>query len=350
MANYNPGTGKWNTSSGTGEFDSRQEAEQWESVHGSGSSGGNSAAGIFDLIWGLFRLIPKFIGLLIGAFVSVLMRFGVAGKVMLTLLATFGTFLLLTIFASAFVDTENIFVSIALILLSALVGFWFWVKHYKALKQMPNSQFIKHATTSVMIVFWGTILLYILYGILLSSVKITPAHLYLSWAAFIIPFAVAAFYWVRKVNSYKSIATDSMVQPEVAKVAKVEKFEKFEKFEKKPPVTAPASTGARYAKGDHIWARWSGDGNLYFAVIENVSNNSLRVTYYDNVVEEVSKNNVFSLEEALNSGLRLHGNWQDGGSFYPCIILKQKSNTVRVKYTQDNVEEELPYQGLVFIK
>jgi hypothetical protein len=100
---------------------------------------------------------------------------------------------------------------------------------------------------------------------------------------------------------------------------------------------------------DLNWARWSGDGNLYFASITEVSGNTVSVCYYDGTEEDVEKKDTFNLVEALNAGLFPHGNWQGAGSFYPCEILKLGEDSVIVRY-EDGVEENMPYEWLVFLR
>ncbi|MDR0443609.1 MAG: hypothetical protein LBH44_09405 [Treponema sp.] len=100
---------------------------------------------------------------------------------------------------------------------------------------------------------------------------------------------------------------------------------------------------------DLNWARWSGDGNLYFVTLLGVSGNTVSVRYYDGTEEDVDKKNTFNLVEALNAGLFPHGNWQGQGGFYLCEILKLGENSVLVKY-EDGVEENMPYEWLVFLR
>jgi len=98
---------------------------------------------------------------------------------------------------------------------------------------------------------------------------------------------------------------------------------------------------------DLNWARWSQDGNLYFATVTAVSGNTLSIQYYDGSEDEVDRSDFFNLIEAMNSGMKPLGNWQGQGTFYPIELGPIGEDGVMVRY-EDGTEEVLPYEWLVF--
>jgi len=98
-----------------------------------------------------------------------------------------------------------------------------------------------------------------------------------------------------------------------------------------------------------FWARWSEDGNLYFANIVSTSGNNVTVSYYDGTEEVLDKSDVLNAYEALKAGLWPHGNWEGRGAFYPCEIQKMNEETVVVQY-EDGVVETMPYEWLVYLQ
>jgi len=106
--------------------------------------------------------------------------------------------------------------------------------------------------------------------------------------------------------------------------------------------------GERCSAGEHVWARWSGDGDFYFAEIISSSSKSARVMYSDASEEDVNKKDIFYLMEAQNRKLISYGNWEGRGPFYLCNPLNLKEHSIVVQYTQDGVKEEIPYSWLMF--
>ena len=112
--------------------------------------------------------------------------------------------------------------------------------------------------------------------------------------------------------------------------------------------TQPDSEENYYSAGDFIWARWSQDGNLYFAQIIGVSDSTVSVCYTDGTREDLSTDDIFYLPEALESGLTPFGDWNGGGYHYECVILEMNDTSVLVQYTEDGTQEEMPYKWLLF--
>jgi len=345
MANFNPTTGKWN-SSGGGDFNSRIEAEQRD------GSGGNFTYGSSWLtaIWKLFCLIPKLIGGAVGHLTGLLMKLGMVGKVILTALVAATVYIVVVIAfneLSFMIPVLNIILGVLMIALGLLAGVWFWMKHYQVVKQMSHGNIVKLTTQCVMICFWGAIILGTFFEILRLMGKIAKSPIGFG-GAIGIPLVVAIVYWLMKANNILDLESDDDLQADASE-EETSDTAPSKSFPDAQPTSLPADD-KRCSTGDLVWARWSGDGNLYFAGIADTSSSGVKVTFYDGVEEEVSRENIFYAGELQKSGLTPHGNWENKGSFYPCDILEFRKNSVRVKYTEDKVEEELPYQGLVFIK
>ncbi|MDL2228153.1 hypothetical protein LJC30_04625 [Odoribacter sp. OttesenSCG-928-L07] len=106
----------------------------------------------------------------------------------------------------------------------------------------------------------------------------------------------------------------------------------------------------RYTPGHCVWARLRNDGQMFFALILETTDTTVRVRYYDNKEKEISKDDILYLFEILETGMTPYGKWDGNGLFYQCDILEMNKFTLKVKYTSDNVEEELPYMRLEFIE
>ena len=98
---------------------------------------------------------------------------------------------------------------------------------------------------------------------------------------------------------------------------------------------------------DARWAKWSGDGNYYFATITDVSGSTVSVRYYDGAEEDLDESDVLNFPQMMNTRLPTYCNWQNKGDFYPCQLLQIGENGCKVKY-EDNTEEIIPYQLLIF--
>jgi len=328
MANFNPTTGKW-TDSGGGEHNSRVQAQMRGNMMDS-SSGGGFADGILGALWKFFCLIPRLLGVVIGGLCGFILKLGIVGKVAMSALAAAGALIILGVIANGvdFIDPKSIIVGIIIIALALSVGVWFWLWHYDVVKKIPYRHFVALTTQCMLICFWGPIIYYLFFSVLklFNAIKEIPIGFF---GAVGIALAGAIVYWLVKANAYKTLDYD-MEEPE--------------------PLSTPLpSNDKRYSPGDLIWARWSEDGNLYLAGIADSSATGVRVVFYDGADEEVSKEDIFYLDEVQDSGLTPYGNWKGKGTFYPCNILELRENSVLVRYTEDKVKEELPYHGLVFM-
>ncbi|MDR2894631.1 MAG: hypothetical protein LBU97_04140 [Alistipes sp.] len=198
-------------------------------------------------------------------------------------------------------------------------GAWFWIWHYDVVRQVPYRNFVSLTTLCMVICFWGTILLLIINAIW----KIGYGYS----GSILIPLAAAVALWLFKVDKYGS-GDDTMADP--------------------APTPVPAED-KRYAPGNLVWARWSGDSNLYLAKILASTATGVKVVFYDGVTEGVAPGDVLYLTEAMNAGMTPHGNWEGKGDFYRCEILNAGQISVMVRYIEDGVQERLPYDGLVFM-
>lgn len=324
MAHFNYDTGKWIANDGsahTFEADAKKV--------GGGGGAGSFESGIFATIWKIFCFIPWLLGLVIGWVCAMLLKLGITGKVILSVLVAAFTFIVLLIPINVLgwtgANAVGTITAIVALAGSLAVGAWFWLKHYDVVKQMPSRNFVALTTECMMICFWGSIGLGILFAILKFG---GSAGIGIAMA---IALIAAVGWWLFNANKYKSVEAGGTYSDPV-------------------PSPIPAA-GNRNQPGDLIWARWSQDGNLYFAGIAAGSNaGGVPVVFYDGMKEKVSGEDIFYLPEACKTDMTPHGNWEGKGGFYPCKILKFNESSLSVEYLEDGVKEELPYYGLVFMK
>jgi len=287
-----------------------------------------------------FFIIPMVLARILGFFVGIFFKMGIVGKVLLTIMfIVFALIVFSFLLGLAGVLTFNaettaaeyfeLVVLIVLLGVSVFLGiFWFWRIHYHVLKNIPISVFSHLMMISFAIVFYGSIVIGIIASLIFKNL---PGEA--GWAIGLGgSFTVGVIHWLIKSRQYGG----DYIPPEEQETAVAS--------------GAASSNVSGSPSKDMKWARWSGDGNLYYADIIGTSGNSVNVRYYDGNEEELNKSDIFSLQEAINSGLTPHGNWEGQGSFYPCNILKMGANSVLVKYTQDGVKEEMPYDRLLFIQ
>ena len=303
----------------------------WETEQQKRDREARESSGIWATIFlFIILVVPVILAKILGFIVGIFLKLGFVGKIVLTVLFVVFVLLSLTIIGAGIgivtlsshdsLAREILEGVILLVLLgiSVFLGiFWFWRKHYHTLKNMTVSEFSELVKICFAICFYGSIVLVIIFGITDKE--------HLMGLAFGIPFLIAIIYWLIITKNYQGVESSGQVQ------------------------AVSASTVSGSPSADMRWARWSEDGNLYYVTSTSASGNGVKVCYYDGSEEELNKNDIFSLSEAINSGYTPHGNWQGQGSFYPCNILKTGADTVLVKYTQDGVEEALPYEGLVFL-
>ncbi len=353
MANFNPGTGQWESKSGAS-FDNRYQAQASDDrmAQSSGSGGGDFASGMLDALFKIFVLIPKLLGLAIGGLCGLLLKMGMVGKVLLTALAAFGALLIVTLMATPLLTTDNKVVgtvlSIVMLAVAVAVGWWFWTRHHAVIKKMPYSHFVALTTRCMMICFWGPIgaSLFFVFLILANTVQKDPVG-FLAWTG--IALAVAIIYWILKTSAYDDMEFDEEQAEAAGDASSAVAAGSGVSYSAPVPTPVPAQ-GSRCSAGDIVWARWSEDGNLYMAGVAKKSDAGAEVVYYDGVREERENQDIFYFNEAQQEGLTPHGNWKNKGGFYPCEILELRKNSVLVQYTEDQVKEDLPYYGLVFMK
>jgi len=343
MANQDPTSGKWTTSSGTGSFDSRQQAMQWESVHGSNDSGGfgdgmadaigKAAGGILGKI---ILFIPYLIAFIVGSLITLILKLGIVGKVILTALTIFVVYIFVYILAYTFsvglINIRFTWLQEVLALIPAvLAGAWFWLRHYKVVKRFPWANYIALIFNSMKVFLMIPILFlvaYIVYYLLLIGALIDGTYSKVinnmaAPVAFGVAFLSAVAYWFIKLYKYREPISE---------------------------LPTPISDGMqRYSVGDLVWVPKKSGNKLYYAQIEDTTDISVKVVFYNGKKEEVNKDAVFYLDEAKQSDMNTHGNHKNGGVFYECKILQFNERSVQVKY-KDDVEEDLPYSRLMFTK
>lgn len=372
MANFNPGTQKWETSSGTGSFDSRQQAMAWENAHGKnhesfedgvmggiGDVIGNIAGSVIGFI---LKIIPYLIGFLLGSLIAVILKLKIVGKIILTAFTVSCVLSLLAIL------TPNILaLQIAAYVVAILAGAWFWFYHYNALLKLSGSYWIYISIKTALICFTGPLICGVIYlGYFLlamgGAVKGTYLSEAIAWGFIIgIPAVIAVIYWFRKI--YKGEEEDMSdvfkgdVGPTIKKTKSVSNTKtkqasancKTSDSEQSGIISDTVDSGNSFSNGEYVWARWK-DGAYYYAQITDCSSPKIKVLFYDGYKREVSCEDVFYLDDAIKSGLVPQGNWKGWNVLYPCKILDLRKDTVKIEYTEDGTIEEVAYKVLAFKK
>ena len=90
-----------------------------------------------------------------------------------------------------------------------------------------------------------------------------------------------------------------------------------------------------FSFGQTIFVRWD-DGYYYPAIVGKAFGDKIRVAYLDGDLGEVSKAHIVELQEALET-MKLEGNWQNRGGFYPGVISSRQPMTM--SYDDGDVEQ-----------
>jgi len=229
MANQDPTSGKWTTSSGTGSFDSRQQAMQWESVHGGKNSGG-FGDGMGDAIGGavgtvigkILSFIPYIIAFVIGSLITLILKLGIVGKVILTAVTIFIVYVFAYTFSAGLTNTGLAWLQEVLSwILAVLAGAWFWLMHYKVVKRFPWANYMILVFKTLKLFFIIPFLFlgaYIVYYILVtvSLIDGTYSKVINNMAApvaFGTAFLSAIIYWFRKLYKYREPEPEEQQQP-----------------------------------------------------------------------------------------------------------------------------------------
>jgi hypothetical protein len=85
-----------------------------------------------------------------------------------------------------------------------------------------------------------------------------------------------------------------------------------------PSVLAPGR--GKFGIGDFIWAKWSGDGNLYYGCITAEDTAIVEIIWHDAICEKVRKEDAYYLEEAFASGYDTVGDYKYSNHFYKCEL------------------------------
>jgi hypothetical protein len=238
MANYNPTTGKWESNSMGGQFDSRNQAQMHENMMGGG--GGNGFAdGMLGAVWKFFCLIPRLLGLAVGGLCGLILKLGIAGKVILSALAAAGALIILAVIATGLIHSDNVVVETAVrivaIAAALAVGAWFWLFHYKVVRQIPYRQFVALTTQCMMICFWGTVVLGIALAV--GSDMKSGAVIGISMG---ISLTAAIVYWLWKTKGYDGAAAEEI------------DFDSLHKSAESGDAVAQYNLGVLYFDGDSV--------------------------------------------------------------------------------------------------
>ena len=218
MANQDPTSGKWTTSSGTGSFDTRQQAMQWESVHGSKNSGGfgdgmgDAIGGAIGIVLGkIIFFIPYIIAFVVGSLITLILKLGIVGKVILTALTIFFVYIFVYTFSAGLINTGLAWLQEVLAwILAVLAGAWFWFMHYKVVKRFPwaNYMILVFKTLKlcciIPLLFLGAYIIYYLLvaGALIDGTYNKVINDMAAPVAFGVAFLSAIVYWFRKLYKY----------------------------------------------------------------------------------------------------------------------------------------------------
>jgi hypothetical protein len=344
MATYDSEKEMWKSNTGINDYHSTKEGAETRDrnfgakMSGGGGGGGGMESALLGALWALFLVFGKVVGRVSGFLIGLVLKLGMVGKIVLTTLMVFSGYTVVYVLVSTFIPFEWIRQIISLIGCAG-IGYWFWKWHYSTIKNIPLLDFSRLSGYTFSIFFYGTIILWIVLAIF-TSLKENAAM----GVGMVIALILSILYWLWKTNPYKSFAYDDDIQENAGYANPPAKAARFD-----AQSAEQAIADRCYLEGDSIWARWSGDANLYFAVIAKVLPKKVKVVYYDGVEENVNAEDIFYLDEAQNSGLKPHGNWENKGDFYPCTILELREETALVQY-EDKVKENLPYEGLVFLQ
>jgi hypothetical protein len=86
------------------------------------------------------------------------------------------------------------------------------------------------------------------------------------------------------------------------------------------------------------WAKW--DEYYYPGIIKSDNGGEYQIQFLDGVLNPIDKTLVILYAEAFDrNDLKIEGNWEMRGGYYPCVVLERNNNEFKVRYTQDNVVE-----------
>jgi hypothetical protein len=175
-----------------------------------GGGGGNGFAdGMLGAVWKFFCLVPRLLGLAVGGLCGLILKLGMAGRVILSALAAAGALIILAVIATGLIHSDHVVVKTAVgiveIVAALAVGAWFWLFHYKVVRQIPYRQFVALATRCMMICFWGTVVLGIALavGSDMKSGAVTGMSMGISLTAAIV-------YWLWKTKGYDGAAEEEI--------------------------------------------------------------------------------------------------------------------------------------------
>jgi len=205
MAEYNYDTNEWVGKSGRSY--STQDAAKADSGGFGDGFGGGAAEALGRLSGNILMVIiqapPYIIGFIFGFLFSGCLKLRLVGKILLTaftcLPAYFLSFIIVGLgLKSIFVSGSNILVitiyTLSIAMTLAIMA-WFWLRHYDVFRRLPGAEIIFLTIRFFQILYWG----YIIVGILYMFLKNV---MFFEWA-FAVPMAIAIIYWFVKVYRYE---------------------------------------------------------------------------------------------------------------------------------------------------
>ncbi len=198
---YQSEDGSWRTDANSVNYATEAEAHQAEQRWSMGKDadadphGTLAAVGAFGK---LAMLIPSFFSMIIGFVMGGLLKLGIFGRIVLTLIFSACLLILLAIPLQPFIGKHDgmpqsleIVFSVVLVALTLVAAVWFFTKHYRVLKETSMVELTTFCTICGTIVFWGVIL----FGIIGWIAGITKYGWSTSVIVFL-PFLVAFAVWM----------------------------------------------------------------------------------------------------------------------------------------------------------
>ena len=159
--NYPGSQGQQNNSNQSGSSSSSNNNNQ---SYSGGGGGGGGGGGLLTILVGLalavFILGPVLLAKLVGFLWGLLLKLGIAGKIITTILMAAVAPLIAAIpvvFAKEELGLSGVMISILLVGLAALASVWYFFWHYDAVKEMGTSVFSNKVKNFAMFVWFGFI-------------------------------------------------------------------------------------------------------------------------------------------------------------------------------------------------
>jgi hypothetical protein len=144
----------------------------------------------------IFHIIPNLIGAIVGFILGLCFKIGIVGRIITTVFVSVFVFLIAALSTENMVNGDGITFSRILQVIfcfGVLIGTGIlWWLHYGKIKDNDIPYTVKVIQRCAIYCFWGTIFLFILFGIL-GLMKIISGEGIWFVLAFVIPFLIALF-------------------------------------------------------------------------------------------------------------------------------------------------------------